>query len=312
MRLFAAPYQLVARADGHIRQGALLRFEFDEGVGYADLHPWPELGDLELASELKLLAEGHPGQLARRSTEFAKLDAIARAEGHWLFEGATVPPSHLSLPYKVTDLDLASAKNDGYKIIKVKGWQWTTSELEAIQNSGLKLRFDFNSRPSYEAAKKTLEGWKNIGSENLDWIDFIEDPCPCEVSTWNALRSEFGIRLGLDFEPSTPETPYDVVINKPARESPEEAINRHGKNGQSLVITSYLDHPVGQSFAAYSASVAVREGLNLETCGLVTHDVYTSTPFSDQLQVENSVLRPAPGTGIGFDDLLKKSEWTPL
>src|SRR3954463_14889162 len=72
------------------RLGALIRV----GDGFADVHPWPELGDAPLDQQLALLARGETTALTRASLRFAELDAAARHDGRWLFERVTIPMSH--------------------------------------------------------------------------------------------------------------------------------------------------------------------------------------------------------------------------
>ena len=63
-------------ADGP-RRGALLRVD----GGFADVHPWPELGDANLDDQLALLARGETTPLTRASLQFASIDAAARDRG---------------------------------------------------------------------------------------------------------------------------------------------------------------------------------------------------------------------------------------
>jgi len=79
VRIAASPYELKAKSAvgtsaGATRQGALLRFDFDEfGPGYADCHPWPELGDAPLSEQLARLARGQFTRLSERSHAQARV-----------------------------------------------------------------------------------------------------------------------------------------------------------------------------------------------------------------------------------------------
>jgi O-succinylbenzoate synthase len=55
------PYELISINQSlGMRQGALLKIVFaDHLVGYADCHPWPELGDIPLAEQVALFSQGH-------------------------------------------------------------------------------------------------------------------------------------------------------------------------------------------------------------------------------------------------------------
>src|SRR5437763_8510701 len=72
------------------REGALIRV----GSGFADVHPWPELGDEPLGAQLDLLRSGKTTTLTRRSLELAKIDGDARERGFNLFAGLQIPRSH--------------------------------------------------------------------------------------------------------------------------------------------------------------------------------------------------------------------------
>ncbi len=300
MTIDLSPYRLVARADGRHRLGALLRVTFDDGVrGYADVHPWPELGDAPLDRQFGALAAGRPEPLAARSLELARADGEARAEGRSLFEGLTVPPSHASLPFGFTPERLAQAVAEGYDRVKLKGWDFTPDDLQLFCASGLRFRLDFNARLDHEAVERLLDGWGDLG-----WIDWLEDPCPYDPAAWTSLRSR--ARLALDFERG--ETGFDVRVVKPARDAPLFPL----PSSPRLAFTSYLDHPVGQLGAAWAAAQAVATGLPVETGGLVTHEVYEPTEFSRLLGVQNARLIPPGGPGLGFARELEALEWRTL
>ena len=107
MRFWISPYELnprralSERAGGAPRAGTLVRVEFETGVvGYADLHPWTELGDAPLSKQVRSLGGATPTRLARNSLRFAQLDAEARARGQSLWTGlARIPASHFLLPF---------------------------------------------------------------------------------------------------------------------------------------------------------------------------------------------------------------------
>ena len=67
--MFVWRYTLVPRrslsplAGARTREGALIRV----GDGFADVHPWPELGDAPLDEQLALLARGETTPLSERS-----------------------------------------------------------------------------------------------------------------------------------------------------------------------------------------------------------------------------------------------------
>lgn len=297
MRIDASSYELIARADGRRRAGALLRVEFDDGVrGFADLHPWPELGDEPLDDQLAALARLTPFPLAARSLALARADGEGRSEARSLFEGLNVPPSHASLPFGHTPDALARAVEEGYSLVKLKGWDFSADDLALFRDSGLRFRLDFNARLSYGQIVALLDRWGDLG-----WVAWLEDPCPYDSEAWSVLRSR--VRLAIDFEKG--EEAFDVRVVKPARDAPLPP------RGRGFAFTSYLDHPIGQLGAAWTAALFAAD-YPVEMGGLVTHPVYEPNPFSERLRVEKTRLVPPGGPGLGFAHELEALEWTTL
>lgn len=258
------------------RQGALLR----DGRGFADIHPWPELGDGPLEEQLARLARGETTPLTRRSLEMARIDGDARAAGVSLFRGLTIPASHWP----------GADAPAGFDTVKLKG-------IERIP-SGVRLRIDFNRSLSAEAFLMIAEGLPH------ERIDFIEDPCDYDPAVWGALREQTGLRLALDrsseYGGVPPIAAVDVLVIKPAiEEVPEDA--------REKVITSYMDHPVGQFGAAYFAAK-----FGSARCGLFTHVLFEPNEFIERIRADGARLLPPDGTGVGFDDLLERLPWKKL
>jgi o-succinylbenzoate synthase len=290
MRIDVHRYEL-RRRDGGVRRGALLRVD----GGYADVHPWPELGDAPLDEQLALLARGETTQLTRASLHWASVDADARRRGVSLFEGLTIPESHWP----------GADPPDGFDTVKTKGVQAVPEHV--------RIRIDFNARLTAEEFLRVAE---TLPRER---IDFIEDPCPYDAATWRELRVRSGLRLALDRFAGE----ADVLVHKPALSA-----ELPGFDGE-LVVTSYMDHPVGQFFAAYVASSlsggpgsqpglrraespSLQKGRLSARCGLMTHVLYESDAFLERVQRDGARLLPPGGTGIGFDDLLESLPWTSI
>jgi O-succinylbenzoate synthase len=253
------------------RRGALIR----AGSGFADIHPWPELGDASLDEQLATLARSETTPLTRHSLEMARADGNARERGISLFEGLTIPASHWP----------GNDPPPGFDTAKVK-------DVDGLPPR-VRLRIDFNARldaVQFERIAKALP---------RDRIDFVEDPCPYQATTWRALRERTGLRLALDR--MLAEDGVDVLVVKPA-------IQDVPKTSKEIVITSYMDHPVGQMHAA---AIAARFATSAR-CGLMTHVLFERNEFSERLQVDGARLVTPQGTGIGFDDLLQRISWKKL
>ena len=268
-------YTLVPRrslsplAGARPREGALLRID----NGFADIHPWPELGDAPLDEQLAWLARGSTTALTARSLYCAAMDGAARRAGRSLFEGRTIPHSHWPGDDPPADFDTVKLKS-----------------IEGIPPN-VWLRIDFNARLTPEQFIYMAEALPH------DRVDFVEDPCPYDAGTWSALRETTGLRLALDR--GVAEEGVDVLVVKPA-------VQEVPRTSKEIVITSYMDHPVGQFFAAYAACDFPG------THGLFTHVLYEPNEFSETIRAEGARLLPPEGTGIGFDDLLEQLPWKAL
>jgi O-succinylbenzoate synthase len=257
------------------REGALIR----AGEGFADLHPWPELGDAPLDEQLRLLARGETTSLTRATLRLAEADGEARRRGVSLFEGVTIPESHWPGP----------DPPPGFDTVKLK-------EPQSV-DPRLRIRLDLNGRltpDEYRALARHLP---------REQIEFVEDPCAYDPQVWGDLRSATGLRLALDLVPDRAAGGgFDVLVFKPARSAEWPSF------AGEIVVTSYMDHPVGQLGAAWIAAthrVSPR-------CGLVTHVLYEHDPFIERMHLDGMRLIPPEGTGIGFDDLMDRLPWRKL
>jgi len=78
--------------------------------------------------------------------------------------------------------------------------------------------------------------------------------------------------------------------------------------GERVVVTSYMDHPLGQVFAAWEAA---RAGVT-EVCGLQTHGLFTANGFTEALGQVRPEFGVPEGAGLGFGDLLEELPWMRL
>lgn len=263
--MFVHRYTLRSRI-GATREGALLRID----DGFADVHPWPELGDAPLDEQLALLSRGQTTRLTRASLRLAAVDREARRRGVSLFEGLTIPLSHWP----------GADPPPGFDTVKTKGVHDVPP--------GVRIRIDFNARLTPSEFVRIAEALPR------ERVDFIEDPCPYDRDVWKELRERTGLRLALDrFEGEA-----DVLVHKPALQTEWPVHN-------DVVVTSYMDHPVGQFGAAW---IAATHQTNAR-CGLFTHVLYEPGSFLERVENDGARLLPPRGTGIGFDDLLERLPW---
>ncbi len=315
-------------ASGQARKGALLRVQYPGGEqGYADCHPWPELGDLSLTMQLKKLQTGEWTDLLLRSMEFAWTDAQARSQGLNLLDVCAIPPSHFLMPCleRFTPESLEHCVSQGFRRIKIKlgknpleEGQYLVKQLDPLRallsSVKVKFRLDFNSSMTEDQVHVFLAQIQPI----LDFLDFIEDPTPFVASAWENIQKRWGIRLALDrfpvtqFESLTPGA-FSIVVFKPAIQSMEKIKALALRLDCPLAVTSYLDHPLGQLCAAKAAGVLQSDPrLKIEEGGLLSHSAYKENDFSSALRTNGPFLLPSPGTGFGLNERLAALTWSPL
>lgn len=322
-----SPYELQPRgalnarvSAAQPRRGFLIQLD----GGYADCHPWPEFGDEPIEMQLKALEDGRPTPLLARSMHFAKLDAEARAAGRSLFEGLEIPESHFLCRGGISAEDgfekqIAEAADLGFKKIKIKVGRDLALEAGRLKAffkdglSGIKLRFDFNS----SATLQGLEGFLvTLGEDFMNRIDFLEDPLPFNDKSWGELAEKFRLRLALDQEMLLARVAlesFETCVVKSARISAVEIADQAVSHLKRVVVTSMMDHPLGQLAAAYDAAcVARKHPAVLDECGLLTHDVFEENAFSEKLRVRGARLQPVEGAGFGFQSELESLPWTKL
>lgn len=280
-------------------EGALIRV----GEGFGCIHPWPELGDLPMEEQLRCLREGVGTALIEGALECAEWDAECRENGRSMFSGE-VPESHWLV--RPGD-DPGFATSEGFSLAKIKGTRDLRATLETMERwrkAGLRIRLDFNE--SLEPGG-FLPFWKSLTDEQRSSVDFVEDPERWTRDHWDALRGE-GAAIAVDRDMEARLQPGDVAVMKPAR--PDGCLDADSR----YLVTSYMDHAVGQVFAAAKASSLWKGGSNLRLlpCGLLTHRCFENDPFFERLRCDGPRLIPPGGTGLGFDDLLASLPWKRL
>lgn len=332
-RIWIFPYTLTprhapnSRSDRSQRHGCLLRIDFENhSTGYSDCFPWPELGDLPIEDQLNHLRADQWTSLTQRSIEFAKADAEAATLGKSLFQDLCVPPNHFLVTHLQDDMGerLHSITQQGFRLIKAKLGKNPKKEAQLIKASqdimkslGLKWRFDFNACLNETSAHRFLE---DLGPA-INLIDFVEDPTPFQVSAWSNLAKSWGVRLALDRMDSKNlnetfsfnEAGIAILVIKPACQNPEKLAELAKKAGIQVVVTSSMDHPLGQLGAAWCAGKIAKNNPNLILPGgLLSQSVYEENQWSHLIQNQGPHLIPPSLPGFGLRDELSELEWKAL
>ena len=291
-------------------EGALIQID----GGFGCIHPWPELGDPPLEKCLADLAGARHWPIVRRAIRCAEYDKVARDFENSLFEKMEVPASHATLA-KGDAADVARAVEAGFTTVKLKAGRDLAAErkfLEAMATEfpTLSWRLDFNELPGLEEVTEFLLA---LTDKTRAAIDFVEDPCPFSEIGWADLRRKTRLKLAVDREATPMSAAAQVMVIKPAVDEPfllgEAAISHN----QRVVLTSYMDHPVGQAFAAWEAARLELQFPGLVgMCGLQTHHLFEPNEFTEALGPWSPEFKPPEGLGLGFDDLLAAQPWTRL
>lgn len=252
--------------------------------------------------------------IVRRALRCAEYDRVARRFEHSLFEEMEVPASHAAL-VKTEAAELARAIEAGFSTVKLKTGRDPAAEAKfldamAAEFPGLKWRLDFNESLTPDEAAEFLLG---LADNTRAAIDFVEDPCPYAESAWRALHQRTNVDLAVDREAAPLSSAAQVMVIKPAIDEPfllAEAAIRHR---QQVVLTGYMDHPLGQTFAAWEAArLDLQFPALVGLCGLQTHHLFEPDAFSEMLGPWAPVFQVPEGNGLGFDDLLDELPWKRL
>lgn len=313
MKISFSPYQLKYLSRVGLREGALLKVEFERGIiGYADCHPWPEVGDLPLKEQMDAIKNGMDTRLINCAFENAKLDADARLHGLSLLDKIKIPLSHF-LGFNVLDWTNDCSDriiSEGFTHVKFKIGKQLDKEIEQLLNifrfSVLKLRLDFNYALNFEEFEYFLRRIERLKEK----VDFIEDPFPYQKTQWTKIQAK-GWKLACDRdvrEATGHVEAASYLIIKPAMILRDEC--KQWSINQTKIVTSYAAHPLEQMAAAYVAAELDSEGSQMH--GLLSHRIFESTLFSKHLSWHGPNFQAAKGTGWGFDAELTNLEWVVL
>lgn len=314
MKVWYSPYKLFPKHSlnnktSGSRSGFLIKIhDYNMLAGYADCHPWPEFGDETSNVQLKRLREGQFSEILKRTIYCAMIDGLARERNESLFDQKIKVRSHYTMASitELTDAHLKKILNNKFQTIKLKLGKNPEAEAKKISRLSPQLfkklswRLDFNGRGGEVFLKHADPSF-------LKCVEFIEDPEAFHKQRWNKIEKEFSVTLAFDQPAQGSEnTLYKGPrVIKPARQS--RAVRAQD------ILTSSMDHAVGQSFAFWQAQQVVKShGKQKHDFGLQTQHLYKSNPFFDEIATTQPYFKFSEGTGLGFDDLLARQKWLSL
>ncbi len=290
-------------------------------IGYADVFPWPELGDESLEQQFLNLSKGRLSSLMEQSIWLAKIDARLRMDKKNAFVGAPKVKNHYLISdfTKFNESQLKEAKSAGFTTFKVKAGRAVDEEGKFIakfikQNSVL-VRVDFNAKIDFSEYERFIS---HLGPAEKARIEYVEDPIEWDLDAWREIADLLPVAIDQELEKFkldliTEPPPFETIVLKPARIDMEKAIQFANSFNLKMVVTSSLDHPVGVAHALYQAAELKKEYSNrLLDCGCLSLRTYKPNEFSSQIQTTGPFLKEIRGTGIGFDDLFDRIEWTEI
>ena len=299
MKIFLSEYSLEPKVKGPARAGFLLKLEFEDHIcGYADIFPWPEFDDPDISDVPAQLKSGQFSPLIKRSLCLAKNDYKARQKNQSLLKKSSLTNHHFIVGIDSNSLSaVEKALSNNYNRFKLKVGKDIVKELGFLENLSeilpeKSLRLDANGRLNKNELVKFL------AFEN--YIEFFEDPTTEPV--------EWGLESPL-YAYDHPGFNYELVktqwqVHKPAKQSIEEIF------APLIVVSSYLDHPVGM---AHAFSVAQSLGDQKSPFGLASHNLYQPNEFFQYIEQSGpdlSIMQDGPG--IGMTSLLQSQAWKEL
>lgn len=322
-KIFYSPYSLKpmqslnALSDGSERKGVLLKIDWHDGhVGYADLHPWPELGDAPLREQLSDLGRGQISTQIAQSILLARRDAELRSEKKNIFDLCPkIRNNFLLNDLKILKPGyLGDLKSSGFTTIKIKmgkNLEEETDALEHIAAAGFKIRLDFNGVGTPRVFEKFIN---TLSTAVRPLIEYVEDPFPFDANSWAEAKTLVKIAIDNQYDKvpwdKISSAPFDVIVIKPAKVNVDTAMSYCQKWNLKATVTSYMDHAVGVSHAV-AAAMELKEkyGEMILEAGCLTHHLYQQDPFSAELSTQGPYLLKVNGTGVGFDKLLEATPW---
>ena len=265
-------------------KGVLLCFEEKNELSYSLYHPIESLGDIPVKDFLKncKILTSDKGQL-RRVKDLALRES---------FKAEIFVDTYDQVA------DLKAAEESKSKLIKLR----TTSVKDLIDKFNFDTEKTFILDPNGSWSESDFETLEK--SKISDHIKYIEDPVlNKKFKSKNKSHSqlEFKIKIASDFiEYDT----CDYNIIKPTG----FCHKLKDSSTHPFVVTTYLDHPLGQIIAALFAR---NKGVK-EACGLMSHRLFDINIYSEMFNDSNINKNNEKFIFSDFENLfklLKKENW---
>lgn len=306
------------------REGALICLEDDQGrIGYADLHPWPELGDPSLA-DLKnemLTFQAHLestepacADLLVSAYKVAQFDARARAERWVVGRGRVRPLSHRQLRCDETlTEEFNRARAEGFTHVKIKMGDQLSRESQLLASAisgadSVQVRLDFNGKLSRQ---QFLNWWQEWGKHHRESFDAIEDP-------WRGSAGpDEGLGVGSNVDRTDPAWTDLIFWDRERSQNmtnqvlkPEIQGPQRPRVSGRWFVTNNLGHPYGHAVALGLAT----EWQCSEVCGLQGLEFQGQSNWTERIRYVGPVTlsENQTGFGFGFGDLLSRCRWQRL
>lgn len=309
MNLYISPYQLHPTN----LKGVLIRCDWGNQVGYADLFAWEKWGDLPVEVQINNLKKNNISLQLHQSIAMAAKDAQARNEKRNLLESCEkIKNNYLIANATEFDVDdLKKIKLDGFKTVKIKVGLNADKEIHLIEKASLlnfKIRLDFIAETSYEEFENFIS---HIPKKILEFIEYFEDPCTFNANDWRKAQRFCPIAIDhslalFKWPRESLDWPFNAIVVKPAKVN----FNDLPLKNIPTTITSYMDHPVGQMHAlAVAIEFKEKYPHQILDSGCLTHHLFETNAYSDLIQQNGPFIKKIEGYGIGFDHLLKNENW---
>lgn len=304
-----------------VRKGAILKVEWnDEQIGYADLHPWPEFGDLELESQLAELRQMRLTPLVEQAIWLASIDAKGRKDRKNTFDNQSMMKNNALLlrinPYTVELLD--PLVKQGFTKVKFKVGENIEDEIGLVNRVAnthqMIMRLDFNSRLTWASFQKFVDGLSPTAKRQ---IEYVEDPFPYNPEQWSKARKL--VPMAIDWE--LKRVPHnqkelieaDVLVLKPTHDDVNVRVDQALRCNARMTVTSHMGHPLGvMQCMQVAQDLQSRYPNYVLDPGCMTFDVYEPTEYHSLLNIQGPYIRKVGGWGIGFDFVLKSQKWNQL